>query len=212
MLSFSVIFFWALIQQANGEACESGDWSVLLVRSGANEAHCTSDIDMVIDAQMEACVKDGSDGKINRSGHHRRGDTRRLLANPEPRKLLRTTPLLQQDRELLACDSCGSCHSMICRVLAAGGAAPYCSDSCEGRNCSCQRRLKFGDNQDGQLRNLEEDSSSDEASRSRGWYERRMTRRCKWVIKACAEALIQDNGNYCLGDPELLEVAAHCVA
>lgn len=232
MRSFSFLFFWALIQhQANGDtSCPSRNWSILLVRFGNKEEHCTPEIESVIDAQLQACVNYGSDGILNNSGHRHHdddGSTRRrglLLANQEPRRKLRTAPLhqqqslttpalpQQQQRELQVCSSCDDCGALICQILAAGGAY-YCADTCgSGSTCMCRRRLEPGDNQD-------QDSDQRDLGRWDGdaergscrWYERRITRRCKWILKAFAEDLSQDADHLCLGDPDLLDVTGRCM-
>jgi hypothetical protein len=160
---------------------------------------------------MQACVNDGSNGKLNKAGHRNNGNSRRLLANPEPRKL-RTTPLrqrttpLQQERKL--CVTCHDCASMLACQLYSEGQG-FCTDSCgEGATCNCDRRLESGvDSQD--ARNLSWDTDIEPGSQE--WYELRMTRRCTWVLKAFAEKLIQDLDNHCMGDPSSLEVSAFCV-
>jgi hypothetical protein len=207
MQSFSFLFFfWALVQHANAD-CDSGDWAVLLLRSGANEAHCTDAIDLVIDAQMQACVSSATGGIINRAGHHSSDEyySRRHLADPEHREL-RTAPL-QQERQL-ACNTCLNCQRHYCILMEIGGAAPYCSDTC-GAGCICTRRLESGNDEDNQdERKLSADSADSTESPSSAEL---MTERCKWDLKAFAENLIQDAQNYCLGDPELLNVTAYCV-
>jgi hypothetical protein len=207
--SFSLLFFWALIQQTNG-ACESHNWSVLVVRTDANEDHCTERVNTVIVAQIEACVHDGSNGQLNHSGGRRdNGRRRRLLANPEPRKLRttplrqRTTPLQQQQqRKLTDCYDCATLGQLFYDV-----GQGYCADTCSG-TCDCDRRLESGDDSQDE-RNLSWDTDMEPGSQ--GWYETRMTRRCKWVLKAFAENLSQDADNDCMGDPDSLEVSAYCV-
>lgn len=203
MRSFIFLLFWALIRQANAH-CDSRNWSVFLTRYEANEDHCDADTETEIDAQMEACVKEGSNGKLNRSGHREHGNRRRL-AKPESRRL-RTKPLQQHGREVVeTCDSCNDCAElMICQILAAGG-QPYCADSCnaESTTCFCERRLEADHNQ-GQ-RNL------DPKRGSRAWTELQTTRRCNFQLKAFAECQMQDKDNHCMGDPDLLEVTARCV-
>jgi hypothetical protein len=110
------------------------------------------------------------------------------------------------------CSSCDDCGALICQILAAGGAY-YCADTCgSGSTCMCRRRLEPGDNQD-------QDSDQRDLGRWDGdaergscrWYERRITRRCKWILKAFAEDLSQDADNLCLGDPDLLDVTGRCM-
>jgi hypothetical protein len=180
-----------------------------VVRTDANEDHCTERVNTVIVAQIEACVHDGSNGQLNHSGGCRdNGRRRRLLANPEPRKL-RTTPLrqrttpLQQERKLL-CTTCKDCATNW-----ACGLYGLCVDTCgEGNTCTCSRRLESGDDSQDE-RNLSWDTDVEPGSQ--GWYETRMTRRCKWTLKAFAENLSQDHDNHCMGDPDSLEVSAYCV-
>jgi hypothetical protein len=201
MRSISFLFFsWALVQHANAD-CDNGNWAVLLLRSSDNEADCTPNIVNAIDKKMEACVSSASGGKLKGAGHrYSYGNVRRLLANPEPRKLLRTAPL-QQERQL-KCYSCDNCQTHFCRIMEAGGAAPYCTDSCGGGTCTCTRRLESGN---------DEDNQDQRKLASRKWYEEQMTERCKLDLKAYAEELIEDKSNYCLGGPELLDVTAYCV-
>ena len=226
MRSSIVFIFWALIQQANGEACESGHWAVHMQRSEANELDCSKgDTEVWIEAQIQACVKLGSGGKLHRSGHRYHSDriTRRLLTNPEPRKLRtvplqqrttpfqRTTPLKQEERDLEQerCTTCEDCGSWICQYTSQGGEGGYCVDTCgEGMDCTCSRRLEADDNQD-QERNLDWDKNLKRESPA--WYDRRITRRCGFLLKAFAEDLMQDKGNYCLGDPDKLKVEAVCM-
>jgi hypothetical protein len=208
--SFSLLFFWALIQQTNGDVCDSHNWSVLLNRTNANEDHCTDDIVMVIVAQMQACVSHGSNGQLNLPGARRDGISRRLLANPEPRKLRttplrqRTAPLQQQERKLNECQNCQNLGYLLYDY-----GSGLCADTCGvGGTCDCDRRLESGDDSQDE-RNLSWDTDMEPGSQ--GWYETRMTRRCKWVLKAFAENLSQDADNDCMGDPDSLEVSAYCV-
>ena len=238
MRSFIFLTFWAcLIQQANGEACESGHWTVHITRSGAIESDCP-DVEIAIDAQIEACVKLGSGKRLYRSGHRCHSDQqrRRLLTNPEPRKL-RTTPLQQpttplQQRTTLpqqeerklneVCTSCEDCASWLCQFVAGG--IGYCVDTCTP-NCGCERRLEADDNQD-QERNLDQeawdrdselilqeywDEDSTLEPGSPAWVHTRITRRCGFLLKAFAENMIQDMENNCLGEPEHLIVEALCL-
>jgi hypothetical protein len=193
-------------------------------RHGANDLDCTADIDMEIGAQMQACVKQGSRGRLHRSGHRYHRDTRRgLLATPKRRKKLRTTPLQQrttplpQQREAQVCTYCNDCASMMCQILSEGGSG-YCVDSCTGCECedsyeSPSRRLLISD--DNQEERIMQDSSEDSDSRNElhttAWYELQTTRRCSSLLKALAENLMQDLGNDCLGAPEDLEVTVRCM-
>ena len=185
-----------------------------MVRWGNKEEDCTTETQAQVDAQLEACVKQGSKGKLNHAGHRKKKDERRLVANPVPRRLRTTpvqqltTPLQQEERKLQQCSSCVDCASMICRLIEdANPGDGYCVDSCgDGVDCTCNvsRHLDADDNQD-QERNLQS------VVGSRPWTEQRITKRCTYLLKAFAENLMQDRGNDCLGDPDRLELKAFCV-
>jgi hypothetical protein len=94
------------------------DYKVWMTREEYNEEHCTAQIDVVIQAQMHESATSSTGGLFSKPVYREKDVERKLRTGVSP-------------RELGYCDEDCRCHTIImCQI---GG---YCADSCHPCECS----------------------------------------------------------------------------